>query len=419
MLSLAYGRFGLDVGEGPHQLAVHLLDPPRQQPVLLHHLLAELGDRRVLVLRQRVERRRAEGVHVEEVLRRFLDPAGGAPQVGIDRVLGDEGAMLHEEGPDRRRQQVDGAIGDQAVRLEAPGGGPLGRGRGGGDGDGEQGGSGGSSSGELPPACRATHPAVRTPTGGGCRRSARSGPAGRRGRSCRWSRSADPVRILDADPHRAEPLVRWKVRRRSRVGTTTGSTATWLELAAGVSNRPVCLRGSRNRRRAIVVAPPRRRRYSAAADHQGLQLPRRLGDDASTVAADGVRLDPPHRHPARPSGCRRSGRRPTCRGRRRSARAARRTAREIARGPGAGRGPTRRAEHQERDARHETPPSAGEGGALGSISYHPRRSGRGALHVGDDAQDEVEDDAVARLEPLGTASGPMRATRTCSVSSSG
>ena len=118
---------------------MHLLDPPRQQPVLLHHLLAELRDRGVLLARERVERRRAERVHVEEVLRRLLDPAGGAPQVRIDRVLADEGAMLHEEGPDRRRQQVDGAIGDQPVRFEAPGGGPFGgQGHGRDDGEGEQ-----------------------------------------------------------------------------------------------------------------------------------------------------------------------------------------------------------------------------------------------------------------------------------------
>ena len=33
-------------------------------------------------------------------------------------------------------------------------------------------------------------------------------------------------------------------------------------------------------------------------------------------------------------------------------------------------------------------------------------SGRRALHVGDDAEDEIEDDAVARLEPLGHGLGP-------------
>ena len=73
-----------------------------------------------------IERRRAERVHVEEVLRRLLDPASRAPQVRVDRVLADEGAMLHEEGPDLGWQQVDRAIGDQPVRLEAPRGGPFG-----------------------------------------------------------------------------------------------------------------------------------------------------------------------------------------------------------------------------------------------------------------------------------------------------
>ena len=139
---LRVGSLRLDVGEGPHQLAVHVLEPPWQQSVLLHHVLAELGDGRVLVARQRVEWRRAEGVQVEEVLRRLFHPAGGAPQVGIDRVLGDEGAVLDEERPDRGRQQVDGAAGDQPVRFEAPGGGSFG-----GEGDrrqhgqGEQGGT--------------------------------------------------------------------------------------------------------------------------------------------------------------------------------------------------------------------------------------------------------------------------------------
>ena len=120
---LRVGPLGLDVGEGTHQLAVHLLDAPRQQPVLLHHLLAELRDRGVLLVRDRVERRLAERVHVEEVLRRLFNPAGGAPQVRVDRVLGDEGAILDEEGPNLDRQQVDGAIGNQPVGLEAPGGG--------------------------------------------------------------------------------------------------------------------------------------------------------------------------------------------------------------------------------------------------------------------------------------------------------
>jgi hypothetical protein len=49
---------------------------------------------------------------------KHLDPAGGAPQVRVDRVLDDEAAVLLEVGPDLGGQEVDRLLGNEAVRLE-------------------------------------------------------------------------------------------------------------------------------------------------------------------------------------------------------------------------------------------------------------------------------------------------------------
>jgi hypothetical protein len=68
---------------------VDLCSPPGQQPVLLHERLAPLLDGLVVVVRQVLERERPVGIHVEEVPRRFLLPAGRAPEIRIDRVLDD------------------------------------------------------------------------------------------------------------------------------------------------------------------------------------------------------------------------------------------------------------------------------------------------------------------------------------------
>jgi len=63
------------------------------------------------------------------VTRRLLDEPGIAPQVGVHRVLDDERPLRLEGGPDLRGQALDGTLGDETVRVEAPGVGGDGRDR--------------------------------------------------------------------------------------------------------------------------------------------------------------------------------------------------------------------------------------------------------------------------------------------------
>ncbi len=75
------------LGECLDELRVDLLGAPGQRAVLVDELAAVLGDRLRLNVRQAGEGIRAVRVHVDEVMRRFLLAAGGAPQVRIDRVF--------------------------------------------------------------------------------------------------------------------------------------------------------------------------------------------------------------------------------------------------------------------------------------------------------------------------------------------
>ena len=60
-------------------------------------------------------------VEIDEVMRRLFLEARAAPQIRIDRSLDDERTPAFEERSDLRRQERNGAIGDETVGVEAPG----------------------------------------------------------------------------------------------------------------------------------------------------------------------------------------------------------------------------------------------------------------------------------------------------------
>jgi hypothetical protein len=107
------------------ELPVDLTGTPRQRAVALHELDAVALDGAVVLARQRAKRRPAVRVEIHEMTRRLFAPAGVAPEIGIDRTLDDEGAMLLEKRSNGIGQQVDGAIGDETMRVKAPRLGPC------------------------------------------------------------------------------------------------------------------------------------------------------------------------------------------------------------------------------------------------------------------------------------------------------
>ena len=90
------------------------------KPVLPQLVDAVFLQRGVVLARQVLERIRAVGVQIEEVVRRLLGEARVAPQIGVDRALDDERPVRLEERAERLGQHVDGARDDELVRLESP-----------------------------------------------------------------------------------------------------------------------------------------------------------------------------------------------------------------------------------------------------------------------------------------------------------
>ena len=111
------------LAERLHELVVDLRRPPGQQSVLLHHVLAVLLDGRLVVSRQIREGIRPVAVHVQEVARRLFEEPRVAPQVRVDRVLDDHGAVLLEERPKLRGQQLNRPPREKTMDVEAPGAG--------------------------------------------------------------------------------------------------------------------------------------------------------------------------------------------------------------------------------------------------------------------------------------------------------
>ena len=128
------GRRGQDArgiagAEGGDQIAVRLAHAPGQ-PALLDGVGALTGEVLLFLARDLGKRERAEGVHVEEVVRPFAGLARAPPQVRVDRMLDDVGRVAFEQRPQRGGQQRNRLRGDHAVGGEAPRRGGPGRGEG-------------------------------------------------------------------------------------------------------------------------------------------------------------------------------------------------------------------------------------------------------------------------------------------------
>ena len=107
--------------EAANQPAGDFVRAPRHQAVLPELVDAVLLQRLVVLARQVLERIRAVGVEVEEMVRRLFGEAGVAPQIRIDRTLDDERPVRLEKRAERLGKDVDGARDDELVRLESPG----------------------------------------------------------------------------------------------------------------------------------------------------------------------------------------------------------------------------------------------------------------------------------------------------------
>ena len=128
VLTVKAAVFGFGVIlESADEVAVHLCPSPRQCSAIVYGAATKHLERPVQLTQHVREGRRTVGVEIEVVVRRLLLEPRGNPQIRVDRTLDEGLAVTFEERSQLRRQQRNGAIRNQAMTVEAPRRGRMGR----------------------------------------------------------------------------------------------------------------------------------------------------------------------------------------------------------------------------------------------------------------------------------------------------